>query len=331
MFELNAMAGLEEPEEPVPQPERKRTFSASMRENPRRAASTNPGSPSLDAKGLRTSGIQIHNPQPLSASGSIKKDLEPVQPTPATPPKAVEPQPTVEPKPEARPFSSGFSGSHRNSGGFSNASNTSAPEVAPRTVANTSTGPNPSTTTATPAPVKTNVNPTPTPAKTTVTPTPTPANNLQSKPSGKFAAITAAMREVYNSVKAMKPSATWQKCASDPYLGMQDTNKFAAAFCSVTGETFSIGDSNTNFPLSDIAWPLLFLMMREKLPSKVSAAFKTKEATAYVVGVCDRTLQNPFYFPGAYTMCSWLTEMPVSLIIYSYNTLSFYSPNTPRA
>jgi len=143
--------------------------------------------------------------------------------------------------------------------------------------------------------------------------TPAPAVKTRPMSGSNFAAITAAMQEVYNSVKAMQSSSTWQKCSSDPYLGMQDPNKFSAAFCSITGETFSIGDSTVNFPLADIAWPLLFLLMREKMPAKVAQAFKAKEPTAYVVGLPDRTLQNPFYFPGAYTMCSWLTEMPVSL------------------
>lgn len=315
---MNEIAELKEEPTP-PQPDRKRTYSSSFGENPKRTSSA--GSPKIDMKGGR-SEVQIHDPQPLSTSGTIKKDLDSAKP------KVVDL--TVQKPADVkvdRP-TSGLSGGHRNSDGLPTA--VFVPETAPRV-------------NAAPSPVKTNANPAPTTPKTsgtasplagvaktggvapspTTTPsqTPTKANvivtpaveNTQPKPSGKFAAITAAMQEVYNSVKAMKPSATWQKCTSDPYLGLQDPNKFAAAFCSVTGETFSIGDSNVNFPLSDIAWPLLFLMMREKLPAKVTTAFKVKEPTAYVVGLCDRALQNPFYFPGAYTMCSWLTEMPVSL------------------
>lgn len=292
------MAELNEPviEEPPKPAEKKRTFSASMRENPRKSGSPT-GSTSIELKGVRTSGIQIHNPQPLNTSGTVKKDLEP-----QTPPRnVVEQVPTqidhpvspaaVDVRTTGAPK---MSGSHRNSGGSPTAA---TPEVV---VASRSTTveqqPNPVVTAGA--------------VKNTVV-NPAPVTNVQPKINGKVAAISAAMQEVYNSVKAMKPSATWQKCASDPYLGLQDVNRFSASFCSVTGETFSIGDSHVNFPMSDIAWPLLFLMMREKMAAKVSTAFKAKEPTAYVVGVPDRTLQNPFYFPGAYTMCSWLTEMPV--------------------
>jgi hypothetical protein len=87
--------------------------------------------------------------------------------------------------------------------------------------------------------------------------------------SASFAKIKSAIESAYNAVKTMQPSATWQKCVSDPYLGAQDTKRLAVSFCSVKGETFSIGESHANFPLADIAWPLLFLMMRENVPEKV--------------------------------------------------------------
>jgi hypothetical protein len=312
MFELNLMAELDEVVEEPPKPaERKRTFSASMRDNSRKSAGTLSVSPTIALNGARTSGIQIHNPQPLNTSGSVKKDLDPQIPPKNAPEQQPAQQAAVEQPvktvhtPTANPSAARFSGTPRNSGNLQDNGaqpiNTVTPE--PRTKASTGKdqSPNPS-------------------AKANATPTPV-VNNAQPNTSSKFAAITAAMQEAYNSVKAMKPSVTWQKCASDPYLGMQDTNKFAAAFCSVTGETFSIGDSHVNFPLSDIAWPLLFLMMREKMAAKVATAFKAKEPTAYVVGLPDRILQNPFYFPGAYTMCSWLTEMPVSRLKVSLTIL----------